>query len=219
MVENNLQLKTPFGYTFGQDFVKEDLSELKSIKLFAKGTAQGAQGETYGQNPFSILKYYPYSEKILTNYFQKFADAFYGRRVNFKITTSWAVKLTKGEAVHHHNHNNCIWSAVYYYGKYTEKSCPLMFVNPINVSTLFRIDGAPNTHNPMITDIAIAPETDKIIFFPSWIYHYSHLNMEDTRYSLAFNLMSTDEIGMGDSTYSPRMMIDDSKSKSLKGFG
>ena len=59
MVENNLQLKTPFGYTFGQDFVKEDLSELKSIKLFAKGTAQGAQGETYGQNPFSILKYYP----------------------------------------------------------------------------------------------------------------------------------------------------------------
>ena len=35
MVENNLQLKTPFGYTFGQDFVKEDLSELKKIKLFA----------------------------------------------------------------------------------------------------------------------------------------------------------------------------------------
>ena len=43
--------------------------------------------------------------------------------------------------------------------------------------------------------------------------------MEDTRYSLAFNLMSTDEIGLGDSTYSPKMMIEDSKSKSLKGFG
>ena len=33
MEETKLQLKTPFGYTFGQDFVKEDLSELKKIKF------------------------------------------------------------------------------------------------------------------------------------------------------------------------------------------
>ena len=34
MEENDLQLKTPFGITFAQDFVKEDMSELKKIKLF-----------------------------------------------------------------------------------------------------------------------------------------------------------------------------------------
>ena len=32
MEENNLQMKTPFGITFAQDFVKEDMSELKKIK-------------------------------------------------------------------------------------------------------------------------------------------------------------------------------------------
>ena len=216
MEENDLQLKTPFGITFAQDFVKEDMSELKKIKLFAKGNDQGSNRSETGEDPFYILKDYPRSEKILTQYFHKFADSFYNRRVNFKITTSWAVKLTNGESVHQHNHRNCQWSAVFYYGKYTNNSCPLMFTNPIREHSTFLIDAAPNTHNPMITDIAIAPETNKIIIFPSWILHYSQPNRESTRYSLAFNLMPTDSVGMGDSTFHSSMVLDGKKSK---GFG
>ena len=30
MEENKLQLQTPFGYAFAKDYVKEDLSELKT---------------------------------------------------------------------------------------------------------------------------------------------------------------------------------------------
>ena len=67
----------------------------------------------------------------------------------------------------------------------------------------------------MISDIAIQPQPNMVIFFPSWIYHYSNPNMEDTRYSLAFNLMPSDEIGGGDSTYHPSMMIE---KQSSKGF-
>ena len=219
MEENKLQLKTPFGFTFAQDFISEDLSELKSIKLFAKGSKQGVNSSSYGEDPFYILKRYPYSEKILLKYFHKFSDAFYNRRINFKITTSWAVKLTEGEAVHHHNHVNCMWSAVFYYGKYTDKSCPLQFQNPVRGLNPLAIDGSPSMHNPMNTDISIAPQTNMIIFFPSWIYHYSEPNQETTRYSLAFNVMPTDTIGMGDSTYNPRMMIDEPKTKLSKGFG
>tara|TARA_B100000424_G_C22784762_1_gene421746 strand:- start:78 stop:731 length:654 start_codon:yes stop_codon:yes gene_type:complete len=216
MEENNLQLKTPFGISFAQDFVKEDMSELKKIKLFAKGNNQGPNRSETGEDPFYILKDYPRSEKILMKYFQKFADAFYCRRVNFKITTSWAVELEEGECVHPHNHRNSQWSAVFYYGKYTNKSCPLSFQNPIRELNPLLIDAAPNAHSPMITDIAIHPETNKLIIFPSWITHYSQPNRESKRYSLAFNLMPTDRIGMGDSTYSPSMMLN---GKSSKGFG
>ena len=218
MEENKLQLKTPFGITFAQDFITEDLSELKKIKLFAKGSNQGSNCSTSGEDPFYILKRYPRSEKILTEYFHKFSDSFYGRRINFKITTSWAIKLTHGESVHHHNHKNCQWSAVFYYGEYTRLSCPLMFQNPIRDFNPLSIDSAPNTHNPMLTDVAIPPQTNMLIIFPSWIYHYSQPNRETDRYSLAFNLMPVDKVGMGDSTYSPEMMINKSSSKSLKGF-
>ena len=216
MEENNLQLKTPFGISFAQDFVKEDMSELKKIKLFAKGSYQGANRSDTGEDPFYILKDYPRSEKILMKYFQRFADSFYNRRVNFKITTSWAVELREGESVHSHNHRNCQWSAVFYYGEYTDKSCALSFQNPIRELNPLLIDGDPNMHNPMNTDIAIKPEKNKLIIFPSWIIHYSKPNRESKRYSLAFNVMPTDKIGMGDSTYSPSMMLG---GKSLKGFG
>ena len=211
MAENNLQLVTPFGFTFGQDLVTEDLSELKSNNLFANGVKQGSNPSSGEENPFYILNKYPHSKEILLKYFYKFSDAFYNRRINFKITTSWAVKLTKGESVHFHNHVNCMWSALYYYGEYTRNTCPLIFQNPIRSLSPLSIDGvpnAPNTHNPMSTDISIIPQTNMIIFFPSWIYHYSNPNQETTRYSLAFNLMPSDTIGSGDSTYNPRMMID-----------
>ena len=214
MEENNLQIQSPFGYVFGQDFIKEDLSELKSISLIAKGLEQGSYASSFGENPFFILKKYKHSEKILTKYFNKFAKLFYNFDLKFKITTSWAVKLNRGDSVHHHNHRNCLWSGVYYYGNYTDKSCPLYFQNPISQSIPFAIDDV-SKRNPMISDIAIQPQTNMVIFFPSWIYHYSNPNMEDTRYSLAFNLMPSDEIGGGDSTYHPSMMIE---KQSSKGF-
>ena len=206
MEEDKLQIQTPFGYVFGQDYVKEDVSELKTISLFANGLNQSSQASSTGENPFFILKKYENTEKILTNYFNKFARTFYNFDIKFKITTSWAVKLRKGESVHHHNHRNCLWSAVFYYGNYTKKSCPLFFQNPINPSIPYQIDDV-SQRNPMMSDIAIQPQTNMVIFFPSWINHYSNPNMEHTRYSLAFNLMPAEQIGGGDSTYDPRMMV------------
>ncbi|MEC7855070.1 MAG: putative 2OG-Fe(II) oxygenase [Candidatus Neomarinimicrobiota bacterium] len=214
MEENSLQLQTPFGYVFGKDYVKEDLSELRTNSLFAEGLDQKQYASSFGENPFHILDKYQYSKKIISQYFHKFIRAFYGCDVEFKLTTSWAVKLRKGEAVHHHNHKNCLWSGLFYYGDYTEKSCPLYFRNPIIDSIPLCVE--PNQRNPMISDIAIPPETNMIIFFPSWIYHWSYDNQEHTRYSLAFNFMPSGQIGGGDSSYSPSMMLDVKKSK---GFG
>ena len=214
MEENSLHIENPFGYSFGQDFVKEDLSELNTIKVFAKGECQD-ESQFTREYPFNVLKDFPYSKKILTKYFHKFVSRFYERDIDFKITTSWAVKLKRGDAVHHHNHRNCLWSCVFYYGEYTPRSCPLRFQNPIGATIPVCIFDE-SRRNPMMSDIAIAPQSNMLLIFPSWIYHFSDPNMEETRYSLAFNLMPSGEIGGGDSTYHPRMMID---TKSSKGFG
>ena len=205
MEENKLQLQTPFGYAFAKDYVKEDLSELKTNKLFAEGLSQKSYESSTGEDPFHILKRYEYSEKILLKYFHKFAKAFYNKDIEFKITTSWATRLRKGESIHHHNHRNCIWSSLFYYGDYTEKSCALRFRNPISDEIPLCID--PNGRNPMTSDIGIQPEKNMIIFFPSWIFHYSYPNEEHTRYSLALNFMPTGQIGGGDSKYNPKWMV------------
>ena len=181
---------------FASDYIKEDISELKKITLFSQGIAQ--EKINYQEEQFYILKNYPKTKKIIMRYFNKFIKSAFNYNIKWKMTTSWAVKLEKGEQVHLHNHVNCVWSCVLYYGSYTDKSCPLKFKNPIRDTSPFAI--MQKTTNPMINDCAIRPETNKIIFFPSWIQHYSEPNKEDTRYSLACNFAPTGKVGFADST-------------------
>ena len=181
---------------FGSDYIKEDISELKKITLFTQGKVD--KKINFKEEQFYILKNYPKTKKIITRYFNKFIKSVFSYNTTWKLTTSWAVKLNKGEQVHLHNHVNCMWSCVLYYGIYTDKSCPLKFKNPIREAFPFQI--MEPTTNPMINDCAIKPETNKIIFFPSWLQHYSEINKEDARYSLACNFAPTGKFGYTDST-------------------
>lgn len=193
---------SPFGYVFGNVTITEDLSELKTNTLFANGLNQNLEVEK--ENPFCILDKYKYSKKVLTKYFNGFAKANFNYTSNFKITTSWMTNLTTGESVHRHNHVNSMWSAIFYFDEYTDKSCPIHFENPLVANTPVRLtSGIPNC---MMNDSVVEPEHNLLIFFPSWIYHYSKPNMEKTRRSLAFNLMPTGCYGSGDSTYNPEWM-------------
>ena len=50
----------------------------------------------------------------------------------FDISTSWLTLNAKGEHVQLHNHKNCYWSAVYYYGHYGKDSGgELDILNPL----------------------------------------------------------------------------------------
>ena len=180
---------------FAEDFIEEDISELKKIDLFSQGKAQ--KKINYDNNQFYILKNYPKTKKIIMKYFYRFIKTAFNYDIKWKMTTSWAVKLDKGDQVHQHLHRNSVWSSVLYYGAYTDKSCSLRFLNPIRDQQPINVF-LPTT-NPMVSDCAIKPETNKIIFFPSWIEHYSYANEEDTRYSLACNFIPTGNIGMADS--------------------
>lgn len=197
-----MEINSPFSYIFGTEIIKEDLSELKKNKVFANGMHQSSSQEKI--NPFTVLNKYKYSKKILTDYFNKFIQQVFNYECKFAITTSWMTKLGVGESVHHHNHNNSMWSGVFYFDEYTDKSCALSFMNPIQSEIPVTI--GKSKFNAMTKDCSIPPKHNLLIFFPSWIYHYSHPNLEKERKSLAFNFMPTGTYGFGDSSYNPEWM-------------
>lgn len=198
-----MEILTPFSYVFGSEIVTEDLSELKTNTCFANGKDQGKK--EYTENPFTILNKYDYSKKILTDYFHKFIDEAFGYECKFRITTSWMTKIGKGESVHFHNHVNSIWSGVFYFDEYTDKSCALQFRNPIGAQSPLSIGKCKN--NVMTKDVGIQPEQNLLLIFPSWIQHYSQPNEEKERCSLAFNFMPEGLIGQSDSSYNPEWMV------------
>ena len=197
-----MEIISPFSYVFGTEVITEDLSELKTNTCFAHGREQDEH--EYEENPFTILNKYKYSKKILTTYFHEFIKDLFGDSCEYKITTSWMTKLGPGERVHLHNHVNSMWSGVFYFDEYTEKSCALSFLNPIQTEFPLRIKGQKN--NAMTTDVSVPPEHNLLIFFPSWIKHYSQPNQEKERRCLAFNFMPKSLIGDGDSSYDPSWM-------------
>tara|TARA_R100001443_G_scaffold3514_2_gene11047 strand:+ start:1115 stop:1711 length:597 start_codon:yes stop_codon:yes gene_type:complete len=192
----------PFCYPFGYETIKEDLSELKTNKLFANGNQQSREKEK--SNPFLILDKFKYSKKILTSYANKFLKDVFNYHCKFRITTSWMTQLGFGEEVHYHNHKNSMWSAVFYFDEYTDRSCPLKFRNPIPDTIPYLIGDSKD--NPMTKDCAIPPEKNLLVIFPSWIAHYSEPNAEQERKSLAFNLMPCERYGKSDSTFDAAWM-------------
>tara|TARA_Y100001963_G_scaffold160043_1_gene267372 strand:+ start:4227 stop:4823 length:597 start_codon:yes stop_codon:yes gene_type:complete len=197
-----MEIISPFSYVFGTEVITEDLSELKTNTCFAHGREQDEH--EYKENPFTILNKYKYSKKILTKYLNEFVKENFNKSCQYKITTSWMTKLGVGERVHPHNHRNSMWSGVFYFDEYTEKSCALNFVNPIQKAIPLKLDDYKS--NPMTTDISVQPEHNLLVLFPSWITHYSQPNQEKERKCLAFNFMPKNLIGIGDSSYDPSWM-------------
>ena len=197
-----MEIISPFSYVFGTEAITEDLSELKTNTCFAHGREQDEH--EYEENPFTILNKYKYSKKILTKYLNEFIKENFNKSCQYKITTSWMTKLGVGERVHPHNHRNSMWSGVFYFDEYTEKSCALSFVNPIQREIPLKLDDYKS--NTMTSDVSVEPEHNLLILFPSWLFHYSQPNEEKERKCLAFNFMPKGLIGIGDSSYDPAWM-------------
>jgi uncharacterized protein (TIGR02466 family) len=110
----------------------------------------------------------------------------------FEIVRSWIAKSEPGQSSSFHNHNNCMWSGVYYIDV-PQKSGGITFENfDVQRFQLQVLDYNENNSEK----ITLIPETDTVIFFPSEVYHKIETNESNmTRYSIAFNLMPIGEIG------------------------
>ena len=63
-----------------------------------------------------------------------------------------------------------MFSAVYYYGDYDEKSAPITFKNPLPDLSTYMVN--PNGKNPFnIPFMEISPQKGSLIIFPSYLFH------------------------------------------------
>lgn len=120
--------------------------------------------------------------------------------LDFKIGSSWGVKLVPGADSIKHTHANYYYSGVLYL---TENPSPInFFLGPhvYNFHERFMFDYSEvNQYNA--NRLTYIPEINEILFFPSHLKHQISRNTSDAvRYSIAFNIHPSGIYGRKDST-------------------
>ena len=116
------------------------------------------------------------------------------------MTTSWLTYTSPGLGSMFHNHNNTMWSGVFYFGNEEGINTGIRFGDFANKMNGFCVD--PTEYNDWnCSSYDWHPKNNSVIFFPSQIPHTVLKNRsEQTRYSIAFNLMPSQFCGRGDSS-------------------
>ena len=199
MIESNVTLSNLFTIPLLQISISEDTSELNGNTDFIPSENQK---NTYPPfEYFRALEKYPNTKNILLKNIRSGLKTL-GYVTEFDISTSWFTKINKGDSAPVHNHKNCWFSAVYYYGNYDNNSGKFIIYNPLNNLTSF--DDKITHRNKFNTHMAaIETERNKMIIFPSYLYHGIDQHASElTRYSLAINIVPVGSYGdPNDSVY------------------
>jgi len=128
---------------------------------------------------------------------------------DFYITNSWIAAKNKGQGHHIHNHQNSIFSGVFY-ANATENMGGLYFNNKQGYLNDFNFDYSYkdfNIYNSSCWRFSV--KTGTLIIFPSHINHGVDENMEDTtRIVIGFNSFVRGNFGMKeDSTYCSQLLL------------
>ena len=200
-----LDIEYPFTVPLVQVNINEDTSELKSCHLYVKSNLQtDEEGEDKDCSNhierYRILEKFPETKNILTEYVNEVLTETIGYDSKFVITTSWITLTTKNSKSQNHIHRNSFWSGVYYFDDdYGSKTGRIVFRNPIYQLSSF-VPRIEEFNSVTATEIFVKPTSNKLILFPSYVYHQVELHQEeDDRHSLAFNIVPTGLYGVGDS--------------------
>ena len=148
---------------------------------------------------FRVLEQFPKMKQMFTHISNRLIKEGLNYDNELEISSSWFTKTHKGESSPMHDHKNCVFSAVYYYGDYDDKVGKLIFKNPIVNLTSYRLNvGKSNKFNTY--DIEITPQSGSLLIFPSYVSHKIDVHKSDIpRLSLAFNMVPVGQYGIGDS--------------------
>ena len=148
---------------------------------------------------FRVLEQFPKMKQMFTHISNRLIKEGLNYDNKLEISSSWFTKTHKGEQSPMHDHKNCVFSAVYYYGDYDDKVGNLIFKNPIVNLTSYRLNvGKSNKFNTY--DIEVTPQAGSLLIFPSYVSHKIDVHKSDIpRLSLAFNMIPVGQYGIGDS--------------------
>ena len=187
----------------------EDTSELRQCTDYVLNTNQvdvdeykifqkSGLKETFDFE-FRVLEQFPKMKQMFTHISNRLIKEGLNYDNKLEISSSWFTKPNKGEQSPMHDHKNCVFSAVYYYGDYDDKVGNLIFKNPIVNLTSYRLNvGKSNKFNTY--DIEVTPQSGSLLIFPSYVSHKIDVHKSDIpRLSLAFNMVPVGQYGIGDS--------------------
>ena len=110
----------------------------------------------------------------------------------FIFTTSWVAKSEKNQISEYHNHNNCMYSGIFYVN--TDENCGELCFENFSDRRFNLIPTEYNIYNCL--NFNFKPKNKMIIFFPSELFHrILKNNSEIVRYSIAFNMIPVGDIG------------------------
>ena len=187
----------------------EDTSELRQCTDYVLNTNQVDVDEykTFEKSglketfdfEFRVLEQFPKMKQMFTHISNRLIKEGLNYDNELEISSSWFTKTHKGESSPMHDHKNCVFSAVYYYGDYDDKVGNLIFKNPIVNLTSYRLNvGKSNKFNTY--DIEITPQSGSLLIFPSYVSHKIDVHKSVIpRLSLAFNMVPVGQYGIGDS--------------------
>ena len=187
----------------------EDTSELRQCTDYVLNTNQVDVDEykTFEKSglketfdfEFRVLEQFPKMKQMFTHISNRLIKEGLNYDNKLEISSSWFTKTHKGEQSPMHDHKNCVFSAVYYYGDYDDKVGNLIFKNPIVNLTSYRLNvGKSNKFNTY--DIEVTPQSGSLLIFPSYVSHKIDVHKSDIpRLSLAFNMIPVGQYGIGDS--------------------
>ena len=141
---------------------------------------------------FKDEKLFSLKERIMTefNFFKN--NILKYENNDFIFTTSWIAKSEKNETSEYHNHNNCMYSGIFYVN--TDENCGQLCFENFADKRFNLIPTEYNIYNCL--NFNFKPKNKMIIFFPSELFHKILKNNSDiTRYSIAFNMIPVGNIG------------------------
>ena len=134
-------------------------------------------------------------EKTLRVHFKNFIKMLgVHDHTDFIITTSWMVAIREGGNIFPHKHLNSWFSGLLYFGDDYTNATHLQLENPSSGQSSIWVD--MNTEYQPDQMHHIVPRPNLLVFFPSYLRHFSRIHEEEkTRYTLAFNMFPTGELG------------------------
>tara|TARA_R100000030_G_C3206760_1_gene112287 strand:- start:43 stop:669 length:627 start_codon:yes stop_codon:yes gene_type:complete len=153
-------------------------------------------------NRHRVLEKYPQLKQRLFEEFYYFKnEVMRWHNTDFQIVTSWLTKTEKGQTSQMHCHKNSFYSGVLYFDT-IENVAPIEFYDLSVNSRSWSINDVPLEEINALNAESwqLSPGKNDLIFFPSHLYHRIKNHQSDqTRYSLAFNIIPVGIIGKSDS--------------------
>ena len=185
-----------FELTKEQEKVIVDVANKVDYKVLKSGNNPSKSKKIFNENPELH-----FLEQMLLKEFYRFKNVVLRYEdLDFRITTSWFTKTKPGGNCQYHNHNNSMYSGVFYFNNDEEHTKINFTYFGASTSYLLVKPTSYNLYNS--TSWSLPQKNNSCIYFPSHLPHAVDTNTSDKiRQSLAFNFMPIGTVGVGDSTY------------------